>query len=298
MHKSRILGIWDVVQNGSSLGSLLMFIEELLLLQKQHGAKVIEIRIHGCHEDISLPYFASLCQLGPSTGKVSFEANELKPEDLNQTLLWDDSISDSSFFGSTLQIQKLCHATGGLEPLRSPKSAMIKAQSWLDELAPGKVPVVLHLKQDPKDQQSNANLDSWKQFFQWCKIHEPAVKFVMVGCDRYDGYFDGADNVLLTQNHGGNLELDLALIQCCFMFMGMASGPCNFALFSHIPYLIWKHPEHHAAEMEKEFQGQPQFSFARENQKFMRAWDTFDSIKTEFELVHSKLDVKNWSFVI
>ncbi len=81
----------------------------------------------------------------------------------------------------------------------------------------------------------------------------------------------------------------MALIELSSAFMGMSSGPCNMAILSDKPYLIWKHPEHHKEEMGREFQGHKQFVFANEHQKFIKGWDTLENLQREFSKLFRQL---------
>ena len=159
---------------------------------------------------------------------------------------------------------------------------------------PNKLPVVVHLKNNNIDTKSNANVDGWLSFFNTCHHERLPVHFILIGNDPHDPRYQQCSNVSLPQTDRGGLLFDLSMIQVCFMFMGMASGPCNMALFSGVPYLIWKHPDHHTQEMDREFQGHSQFIFANEYQKFMREWDTADSLIREFKTLYARLNKQQW----
>ena len=78
------------------------------------------------------------------------------------------------------------------------------------------------------------------------------------------------------------IDGDLALIQACPLFMGMMSGPANMALFGNNPYLIFKNPDHHAAEMALEIGNNDHYPFALGYQKVLRIWDTAEILIDSF----------------
>ena len=71
----------------------------------------------------------------------------------------------------------------------------------------------------------------------------------LVGNEDVDNRITELPNVLLSRNFQSNISRDLAIIQISCAFMGMASGPCNMAIFSEIPYVIYKNPDHDAEQM-------------------------------------------------
>ena len=164
-----------------------------------------------------------------------------------------------------------------------------KAIEWINCFAPNKTIVSVHLKNNHLDTRSNADPQAWARFFKYCETKFPLVKFVLIGNDLISSDILQRSNVVATSMHEGNLILDFAIISNSFLFMGMSSGPCNFAIMSNKPYLIWKHPGHHTKEMEIEFSGHQQFLFAKQTQKFFIDWDTQQNLSNQFNIMYSKL---------
>src|SRR2546422_4286018 len=65
-----------------------------------------------------------------------------------------------------------------------------------------------------------------------------------------------------------------SLISLADGFMGMASGLCQMAIFGRKPYAIFKHPDHHAKQMNAELGTATGFSFSLPTQSFWRETET------------------------
>jgi hypothetical protein len=295
-----IIGLWDLEQADPSLGAFLIFQEELLLQREILQANSIEILFCLNKNLLAPPYLATLALFNPFLESAHFVNDDSSKanisDNIDTTFYWPtpDMYQHYSYSGSTLAVQKLWQKTGKLINLKSPDSIHKQAQEWINKYVGSYIPIVVHLKNSSTDTQSNANQESWIKLFKDCEDKELPVRFVLIGNDTYDTRLLNCSNVVLTKTNGGCIELDLSLISMSLLFMGMASGPCNMALFSGVPYLIWKHPHHHAKEMEREFQGHSQFIFANENQKFMREWDTADSLIREFKALYARLNKQQW----
>jgi hypothetical protein len=125
-----------------------------------------------------------------------------------------------------------------------------------------RIPVAIHLKNNPFNSGSNAVESVWAEFF----ARQESIgrhQFIAVGNDPLHHSISKCSNVVLC---GGPLELDLAIIPECRFFIGMANGPAHIAAMWSNPYLIVKHPTHHAAEMDRELGTANHLWFARPNQ--------------------------------
>lgn len=300
MKIKNIIGLWDLEQADSSLGAFLIFQEELLLQREILQANSIEILFSLNKNSVAPPYLATLALFNPFLESAHF-VNDVSSRtatsyNIKTTFYWPtpDMYQHSSYSGSILTVQKLWQKTGKLINLISPASIHKQTLEWINKYIGNYIPIVVHLKNSPTNTQSNANQETWIKLFKDCEDNELPVRFVLIGNDTYDTRLLNCSNVVITQNYGGCIELDLALIPMSMLFMGMASGPCNMALFSGVPYLIWKHPDHNTQEMDREFQGHSQFLFADEYQKFMREWDTVDSLIQEFKALYARLNKKHW----
>ena len=74
-------------------------------------------------------------------------------------------------------------------------------------------------------------------------------------------------------------------LQECDFFIGMSSLFCNFAIFSNKKYVIFKNPEHHCIEMERELGLGESFNFADDKQIFIRKNETVDLLSKYFNFI-------------
>jgi len=283
--KKNLIGVWDCNRADSRLGSFLIFLEELLLKCKIYNLEKIQIVIVGEKDQTRYTYWSTLAQFNSKIDSVMFEKkNTFSLNESKYSWPTAEFFDKCSYSGSTLALQQLWQSAGKvLINLKSFDFVRQKAQNWLKKYVEKDFTIVsIHLKNNPDDQQSNANQDAWFEFMLNCHQNNLSVKFVLIGNDKIDSHISELPNVVLLKEHGGDIGLDLALIELSSIFMGMSSGPCNMAILSDKPYLIWKHPEHHKEEMEREFQGFKQFIFANEYQKLIQDWDTSENIQREF----------------
>ena len=153
---------------------------------------------------------------------------------------------------------------------------------------------MIHLKNATHEQsQSNANFGEWAAFLKVCTSRYD-VKFILIGNERLPDQIRRLPNVIVSQDLGSSLARDLALVQTACAFMGMASGPCSVAIFSDIPYLIYKHPDHHQEEMAQELGDGQRFSFATPAQKILREFETNKILMSEFTRLYSQIDRHKW----
>jgi len=290
-----ICAIWDIQKAGSGLGSLLLFQEELLLYCAILKLDGVDFFFYLGSKKVSLSYLASLAQLNPYLHSLHIIENQ---QDIvhakmdRQAFVWpsSDIEKDFSYNESTLHIQQLWQETEELVALESPLSVKAQTTTWIKTHVPsGCYPVAVHLKNNRENKQSNANQAEWLRFFLDDSLKALPVMFVLIGDDCYDEAFNYCPNCVITQNHGGSLELDLSLIQSSLFFMGMSSGPCNIAILSELPYLIWKHPDHHATEMGKELNNEERFVFSNEKQKMIRDYDCYENLINQFNWLFDKI---------
>lgn len=294
--KKRVLAVWDTRYAKCYLGFIIIFLSEL---ESLHSDKKLDVAYIG--NNTSADLFNTVIQFSSRIERVirfDQESDYLDYLDKNSNhyTTWPNrsDLERTSYYGSTLFLQEICEKNGGLNCLALDGELKEQSTTWLSKYCQDKLPVVVHLKNNPEDTESNADIESWEKFFRHCEGNDYPIKFILVGSDSHRLEENTPGNVIYTKHEEGNLKLDLALILSSYLFMGMSSGPCNMAIFSDVPYLIWKHPNHHADEMEREFQGGKQFSFSRPNQKFIRKYDTFEEILKEFDRLYSNLDPGIW----
>lgn len=164
----------------------------------------------------------------------------------------------------------------------------------LDKCISPSLPVVIHLKNNPFQKNcSNARFDEWLDFFKMC-VGTYDVKFIVIGNEEIDRSIADLPNVIVTNQMKASLSQELALIETAYAFMGMSSGPCNVAICSNIPYIIYKNPSHHAEAMALELGNNDHFPFATPYQKFLRVFETSENLFLNFNYILVNYKREEW----
>jgi hypothetical protein len=284
------MGIWDLRVSSPSLGGLLILLQKLTLLSRDAGS--------GCFDLGFVGPWQTLCEEGKSPlapgGIITQETVEASPvlaslvelEGMGQLMWahdrgdWEEgrrvvlaNTLDNPRHEKVLWIQQYYERTGVFPQLSFCTRMREKARAMLRNHSAGFASWVVHLKDDGRGKgNSNADLSAWRRFFERCEGQYP-VRFLLIG-DRPPGQFADAKNVVSTRSLGGSLPLDLALINEAQGFMGMASGPCQMAVFGTNPYAVFKNPDHHPEEMAEQIGAADRFSFALSSQRILRVSET------------------------
>lgn len=133
--------------------------------------------------------------------------------------------------------------------------------------------VTCHLcveREDEVKQIYHARTNEWLKFFQLKKNQ----KFLLLGDDPYPSEITSLKNVEVAKDFDLNLNQQLALIDASKAFFGSASGIAAAAVLSSVPFLIFKHPNHHPWEYITP-------KFLKSDQKQVRQIDTLENILKE-----------------
>ena len=297
-----ILGCWDKSLPDNVFGTLLIFLAESQLVAQTSNTKSIDIAIDAASHNIknilegefrlldikdridsylnALNGFKIIKNIYVCGGRSGFKALSISLK--NTHLTWG---LNERTYDSTLYIQELYKLTGKLQPLEFKRDL----QQWARKLIQGecdKTPVVgLHLKQSINWKGppiSLANNSVWYKFLS-SAASRYKIKFLVLGDDPLDINIKKLPNIIVANEIGAETFIqNLALLSECVGFMGMMSSICNYALFSNIPYIIFKNPQHHKEMMEKELRGENYYSFATEFQKVYLINETVDLLLSEF----------------
>lgn len=130
--------------------------------------------------------------------------------------------------------------------------------------------VTCHLRvkrHDEVKQIYHASVKDWFKFFQFKKEQ----KFLLLGDDPYPNEMLDLQNVEIAKDFSFDLNQQLALIEDSKAFIGSASGIASAAVLSGIPFLVFKHPDHHPWEYITP-------KFLKENQRQVRQVDSLENI--------------------
>ncbi len=286
--EKELIAVWGISKTRNDFGSLLMFLAEVQAMSYKY--KRIDIAYIGVGDHAYL--FMSVMNFFSDIRNILFFSSikEFRRyERYVEADLWPnkvEGIDNTSFNGSTIFLCKIYGSNQNTKRLTTPKYIKSRMIKWLGGKYDNHKLVVVHLKNNPNDSKSNANQNNWYNFMVHIVQKYHNIKFVVIGNDEIDVKISSLSNVILTKESGGNTELDISLVLSAFIFLGMSSGPCNAAIFSDTPYIIWKHPDHHIEEMNRELGDKNSFLFARKNQVFLREYDTLDSLINNFDKIY------------
>lgn len=321
-NKKRILGIWDYKSLPWSVGDPLVFIEKLSILKIRYNAEKIDICIiydrdnpSGYRRETNITCdnvqeymldFLPLFSTCPDLGSIyQFNAREefyhfFKKNCERYNIfpsLYQHLSGSYNFFGGephVNEIQEFYNTHGYIPYLRiGERDSSWARWFYLNNLPDKAVPVTLSLKRTSHDMMRNADSSVWLSFIDRCKMDFPEVVFVVIGLR--EEVFNGLrqmPNVIVAKDYGTTLIEDFALIRTSLMYMGMASGINVIALFSDLPYLIFRSPN----VKKYNLRSGENFSFSTDKQKTFGI-DTFMTLEfllNEFKGLYYKLDKKKW----
>lgn len=318
-----MLGIWDSRLSPVTLGGLLILAEELQIQCRMHTAELADVCIVGDTAHIpSTP--GPRVDDGTVTllGSSEYEGGTLLSalldiEGIGVCYRCDTAVELQDFlrttpyqyitwpalneegpvnhrYSSTLFVQQSYRENGFIPRLSCKTGPVQWAVQFMERFVTASLPVAVHLKYDPNKQgDSNADLDAWLSFFKACYRCYDAT-FILIGNETIDRRVCELPNTLVAQDYGSNLSGELALIQTAPIFMGMATGPCNMAIFGENSYIIFKNPDHDTEEMKLELGTGNQFPFATPLQRLARVFETGENLMTEFDYLYTCVNRHNW----
>lgn len=276
---NKCLVVVDTNKYDLSLGTTLIFIEHVKIFQEIHNINRLDTIVITNDEvlvsTLILPLFHAYLDLEKSivfNNKEDFEKYIVSN-------VYTFSFPDRNFsiykdaFDSTIYIQDYFKKYNSIPHLIPTKHVRESISDYI--IQPKNDFVVVHLK-NGKISQSNANQSVWLKFFDYCLQHHPEYKFIIIGKDELLQDIIHLQNVIVARYEGLSLLQELAFINQASLFMGMCSGPFNAALFSDIPYIVFKNPEHHKNEMIQEIGISDQFVFSTNQQFIFRRNETFE----------------------
>lgn len=295
LSKKAVQGIWDLNIAPISLGGLLTLAEELKIKSIEQQAELADLCLVGDVTSLNIlesdgkinyqkhPRLSAFMMLEGIGSCYLLESIAQQPE-TDCTRKYDTTLFVQEFYKKNEYIPQLSCKTGPLTwALRFLKNNVFPAK-----------PIVIHLKNNPNGKGlSNAKLKVWLSFFGQC-VGRKDLKFILIGNEEIGPEIVSLPNILVARDFGSTLVNDLALIQTAYIFLGMSSGPCNMAIFSPIPYVIFKNPGHHVEEMKIELGQADKFPFASVHHKFYRVFETKEKLISELGQLHNSTNEEAW----
>jgi len=306
-----IVGVWNTEFSLAKLGELLIFLAELQVQCFRVGATIVDLCLIDPTKSLKL-------EVGKQSGKDAWyplQPSDVKASDIISAILTFDLIhncylfdgsksfrlflevkslsvvwpkqgelEDNYRYGTTIYLQRFYAEHKFIPYIRSQKKYLVRAEEILSCHTGISREIIVHLKNNQAERgNSNANLETWFEFFHQChKLYED-VKFILIGDESPGEKILHLPNIFFARHLGSSLATDLALIQIGRAFMGMSSGPCSVAILNNKPYVIYKNPDHHAKEMLIELSDKDHYSFSAPNQRFLRINETVDNLLTSLQ---------------
>lgn len=321
----KILGIWNLDVFPLTIGGLIIFIQELQVQQIIHRVNSVELCILGKDIKTACSYSIRDCSNIPSVivgicdpsfsrllSAISIirdfsnisrcyfvssytEFQRTFQNNNDSYILWPD-INEGKFdiykYSNTRYLQQFFFNNGYIPIINCEEGTLNWVLHFFNMHVYPAVPVVVHLKNNLTTKNcSNADFNAWYGFFKHY-VEKTGIKFILVGNEPIDPRILTLSNVVVTKNHESNISRDLALINQAAIFMGMSSGPCNIAIFSNVPFIIYKNPDHDVEEIKMELGKNIRFPFSTESQKILRMFETVENLIEEFNEAYSDLLLK------
>jgi hypothetical protein len=259
-----------------------MFVKEINILAYESKMSVT-VTIYRADEK-QRPWIKAVLMLLSVPSVILFSETAYEESSMAGSLIWPGVVEVSgqltSWSGSTLWLQGAVENYPNWPKFRTlnfiPDNCL--DLQWSKSLT-------IHLKNNPTDARSNANLSAWMSLFQSALVDAPEYQFLLIGDDRLacEGF---PGNV---RRAGNTLCEYLSVLDRSAAFMGMASGFCIYPLLENKPCRVWKHATHHAEHMERELGGSGRFAFAGDQQKFFRSGDTASSLRDQFKSLRAEM---------
>jgi hypothetical protein len=189
-------------------------------------------------------------------------------------------VEESSYY-STLRLQAMFREDG-IRPNLSWNAEVEKEASNLATRI-GHPFIILHVRNEI-GLSSNWNGDTslWAQIVEYL-IEKKQLSVVAIGADPIPDRLRINPKVVHVASQNIPLSTQLALVQKSKGFTGTASGMASPAMFSAIPYLIFKNPRHHVKEMLQELGMEESLNFATDKQKLLRIEESFELMKVHLD---------------
>lgn len=195
-------------------------------------------------------------------------------------------------------INKWYAENGWVPKLALPKGVRTWAENFLKSYNPNSFIVTVHLRNRKYETDTfaadvfrDADFQVWSDFFDRACTRFPQVTFLLVGRPiEWPREFYRRSNLIPIKSLGYGLMEELAMIQCCDLFMATNSGPAVMAVFSETPYVIFQRNEN--ASITSQFwgveHGAERLPFGTEHQTVFWGETKVEDIERELS---AKMDV-------
>lgn len=271
----KIHGHWNSRLEQISLGGLLLLRQEMEQLADYYCAEDLVLHIPNLDDPVKIPLVEQVFR-----SKYRFEFSRTAPP----TSCWPPARLMKHAFFSYQFFDRVTaiHLQTGQKPILRWSDPCCAEAAFVRQVFNGQI-FAIHLKNvvGQSNLDSNANMQSWHEFFEE-HARPGKTEFILLGNDAGSDAVQLIPGVHSAKSMNIPLSVQLSLVQLCNGFLGMASGVCPAAILSDTPYVLFKHPEHHVAEMQRELGAKDHFCFAHARQKVWRVHDSPANLSRAF----------------
>ena len=256
---------WNLKIERLTLGGALVLRQEGELLATKNKKSIINIYID--YDPVTQIFPERVISIVFESSSLRFIIIKGKPETAfywpSEEMIYEKNFSYYSF-SRLINFHK-----SGMQPVRLAWNYLLIDEAKSIRQKVEKKLICIHLKRvAPFDiKESNADIREWKVFL---SNNNQRVSFIIIGDDPLPQEILEIENVLSANGMSMNLALQLCLVNFSDGFIGMASGICNAANFSKVPHVLFKHPEHHTDDMQRELGDSESFIFSTPKQLLLR----------------------------
>jgi len=284
-----VSGVFDISISNGAIGQFITFLQELKCISLMAGEVPLEIVLYFVNLQPSggiptsadsnrerVRMLASIARALLSIEDVVnlVDVNVNLAEVLQGQLVWPsvNSLTNRSFnYDTTLRVAKLWEQ-GGVQRFCPDFDFARRVSSVIERHSKNGAIISLHLKciHGLAEGNSNADLNTWRQIISLVSTLRPSDTFFLVGDEESNCSFLDLPNVVVAKSIGLSIADQLVLILKSSLFLGMMSGFSVVAIFGDAPYIIFKNPDHHRVEMDRELSKDGGFPFSVASQLIYR----------------------------
>lgn len=310
----KLLAWWDKAIEGTSIGTLIIFIEECLLYSKENNVSQIDIALNYTvhtakkldnssfwisnidNEDACINFLRQIKKIKNIylfKDQDSYQLNKIKFNDTHLHWPITQRLNKSNVYDSTLYVKNLWIKNNEIEKIEFKLRYTNKINKILKKYVNNQLIIAVHLKNiktiNEEISISLANQKVWFEFLKYESDNSNTL-FLLIGEDNVSEEITKLPNVIIARNMiETNFCSNVCLLSVCDGFMGMMSSFANYVIFSSIPYLLFKNPEHHQREMFMEIGDENRYIFSTEKQKILRVNETINILKEEFYILKNNI---------
>lgn len=249
-----------------TLGGLLTLLVEANMVRGKESTEDLNLHVFG--NNLDLHWLNRMKD--QILDNYAHTINIILKQPLNPCYPFDRYTKNDFSYYNTERIQEL-YSKLKIKPILRWKESLQKSLLQKSKTLSPKF-ITVHLKRVfPFDvNESNAQAEVWAEALKYFLDICPELDVILVGNDPTPMEIELGPRIRRADDIGLTLGEQMNLIQNSLGFIGTASGICSGAVFSEVPYFVYKSPEHHKKQFGKELKNKESFPFAQLNQKIIR----------------------------